>query len=107
MGRSRPTVTSPPRTLPCWLLRTLRLAARSLASLPSTSRSGLLVATAPGERVVVVVVVCRFVHHHAQPTVCYLYNFRLELFGHHTSDGSCICCNCDAVAEDGKFCLAS
>merc|ERR1711862_531577 len=51
--------------------------------------------------------VCRFVHHHAQPTVCYLYNFRLELFGHHTSDGSCICCNCDAVAEDGKFCLAS
>merc|ERR1712072_546037 len=33
--------------LPCWLLRTSRLAARSSASLPSTSRSGLLVATAP------------------------------------------------------------
>lgn len=56
---------------------------------------------------VAVVVVCRFVHHHAQPAVCHLYNFRLDLYGGHTSDGSCICCNCDAVAEDGKFCLAS
>lgn len=56
---------------------------------------------------VAVVVVCRFVHHHAQPAVCHLCKFRPDLSGGHISDGSCICCNCDAVAEDGKSCLAS
>merc|ERR1711939_1136062 len=66
-----------------------------------------LLPTAPGERVVAAGVVWRVVHHHAQPAVCHLYNFRLDLYGGHASDGSCICCNCDAVAEDGKFCLAS